>query len=84
MGSAIAIILLLIIAAVSVAMIVLTLSLNTKSEGLGAAITGSAGDSYRGVVGIEEKKRLLLQRLGYSFLVITFLFSLIYRFFFGG
>ncbi len=84
MGSIIAIILFFIIAAICVGMIVLTLSLNTKSDGLGAAITGSAGDSYRGVVGVEEKKRLLLQRLGYSFLAITFLFSIIYRFFFGG
>jgi preprotein translocase subunit SecG len=83
-GSIIAIILFFIIAAICVGMIVLTLSLNTKSDGLGAAITGSAGDSYRGVVGVEEKKRLLLQRLGYSFLAITFLFSIIYRFFFGG
>lgn len=79
----IAIILLLVIAAICVGMIFLTLSLNTKSEGLGAAITGSAGDAYRGVVGIEEKKRQLLQKLGYSFLIITFLFSLIYRFFFS-
>jgi preprotein translocase subunit SecG len=83
-GSIIAIILFFIIAAICVGMIVLTLSLNTKSDGLGAAITGSAGDSYRGVVGVEEKKRLLLQRLGYTFLAITFLFSIIYRFFFGG
>jgi len=79
----IAVVLLLVIAGISVGMIVLTLSLNTKSEGLGAAITGSAGDAYRGTVGIEEKKRQLLSRLGYSFLIITFLFSLIYRNIFG-
>jgi protein translocase SecG subunit len=76
-------ILLLVIAAICVGMIFLTLSLNTKSEGLGAAITGSAGDSYRGVVGVEEKKRQLLQKLGYSFLIITFLFSIIYHFLYG-
>jgi protein translocase SecG subunit len=79
----IALVLLLVIAGISVGMIVLTLSLNTKSEGLGAAITGSAGDAYRGTVGIEEKKRQLLSRLGYAFLIITFLFSLIYRNIFG-
>jgi protein translocase SecG subunit len=80
---AIALVLLLVIAGISIGMIVLTLSLNTKSEGLGAAITGSAGDAYRGTVGIEEKKRQLLSRLGYAFLIITFLFSLIYRNIFG-
>ncbi len=78
----VAIILLLVIATICVGMIVRTLSLNTKSEGLGAAITGSAGAPTRGVVGIEEKKAPLLAKLGYSFLIITFLFSLIYRFFF--
>ncbi|MCD6283110.1 hypothetical protein J7J84_05845 [bacterium] len=83
MSYVIAVVLLLIIAGISVGMIVMTLSLNTKSEGLGAAITGSAGDSYRGAVGVEEKKRQLLSRLGYSFLIITFLFSLIYRNLFG-
>lgn len=83
MGGFIGVILFLIIAAISVAMIVLTLSLNTKSEGLGAAITGSAGDAYRGAVGIEEKKRQLLSRLGYTFLIVTFLFSFIYRNIFG-
>lgn len=83
MSYVIAVVLLLVIAGISIGMIVITLSLNTKSEGLGAAITGSAGDAYRGTVGIEEKKRQLLSRLGYSFLIITFLFSLIYRNIFG-
>lgn len=83
MSYVIALVLLLVIAGISIGMIVLTLSLNTKSEGLGAAITGSAGDAYRGTVGIEEKKRQLLSRLGYAFLIITFLFSLIYRNIFG-
>lgn len=83
MSYVIALVLLLVIAGISIGMIVITLSLNTKSEGLGAAITGSAGDAYRGAVGIEEKKRQLLSRLGYAFLIITFLFSLIYRNIFG-
>ncbi len=83
MSYVIAVVLLLIIASISIGMIVMTLSLNTKSEGLGAAITGSAGDAYRGAVGVEEKKRQLLARLGYTFLIITFLFSLIYRNIFG-
>ncbi len=68
----------LVIAFTAVAMIFVTLSLNTKSEGLGAAITGGVGDSYRGAVGIEEKKRQLLRKLGYFFLISTFLFALIY------
>ncbi len=68
-----------VIALIAVAMIVVTLSLNTKSEGLGAAITGGAGDAYRGAVGVEEKKRRLLRRLGYTFLIVTLLFALFYR-----
>lgn len=75
----IAVIFFLVMALIAVAMIVLTLSLNTKSEGLGAAITGGAGDSYRGVVGIEEKKRQLLKRLGYTFLIVAFIFALLNR-----
>ncbi len=68
----------IVMALIAVSMIVVTLSLNTKSEGLGAAITG-AGDSYRGAVGVEEKKRQLLRRLGYTFLIVTFLFALFNR-----
>ncbi len=79
MTTVIGFILLLVIGAISVSMIVLTLSLNTKSEGLGAAITGSAGDSYRGAVGVEEKKRRLLSQFGYAFLIVTFFFALIFR-----
>ncbi|MCH7471673.1 hypothetical protein IIA79_01785 [bacterium] len=48
-------------------MVFVTLSLNTKSEGLGAAITG-ASDTYRGAVGVEEQKRRLLQYLCYTFI----------------
>jgi len=76
-----AFLILLVVGVISVAMIVITLSLNTKSEGLGAAITGQASDAYRGVVGIEEKKRQLLRRLGYTFLVLNFLLALVYRLF---
>ncbi len=54
------------------AIIVITLSLNTKSEGLGAAITG-ASDSYRGAVGVEEHKRKLLERLCYGFVLLAFI-----------
>jgi len=79
MGTFLAILSFLVIGLIAVAMIVVTLSLNTKSEGLGAAITGSAGDAYRGAAGVEEKKRQLLRTLGYTFLVITFLFALFYR-----
>ncbi|HES57965.1 MAG TPA: hypothetical protein ENO21_00885 [Firmicutes bacterium] len=61
----------IIIIAMLVGIIGITLALNTKSEGLGAAITG-ASDSYRGAVGVEEQKRRLLQTLCYSFIVISF------------
>lgn len=79
MGTFVATLSFLVIGLIAVAMIVVTLSLNTKSEGLGAAITGGAGDAYRGAAGIEEKKRQLLRRLGYTFLIVTFLFALFYR-----
>jgi len=72
---------LLVVGVVSVGMIFITLSLNTKSEGLGAAITGQASDAYRGVVGVEEKKRQLLRRLGYTFLILNFVLALTYRLF---
>jgi preprotein translocase subunit SecG len=57
-------------------LIFVTLSLNTKSEGLGAAITG-ASDSYRGAVGVEEQKRNLLRNLCYAFLFFCFLYGLL-------
>ena len=57
-----------------IAMVVLTLSLNTKSDGLGAAITG-ATDSYRGAMGVEEQKRNLLRTIGYAFLGCSFLYA---------
>lgn len=52
--------------------IVITLSLNTKSDGLGAAITG-ASDSYRGAIGIEEQKRKLLEKVCYGFVGLSFI-----------
>lgn len=54
-----------------VSMVLITLSLNTKSEGLGAAVTGSSDSSYRGAVGVEEQKRRLLQHLAYSFMLLA-------------
>jgi protein translocase SecG subunit len=65
-----------IVIILAVLMVALTLSLNTKSEGLGAAITG-ASDTYRGAVGVEEQKRYWLRTLGYSFLIVAFLYSVI-------
>jgi protein translocase SecG subunit len=57
------------------AIVAITLSLNTKSDGLGAAITG-ASDSYRGAVGVEEQKRQLLRNLAYVFMGICLVFQL--------
>jgi protein translocase SecG subunit len=59
----------LILLTVSV-IIIITLMQNTKSEGLGAAITG-ASDSYRGAVGVEEQKRRLLQMLCFAFVILS-------------
>jgi len=53
----------------------LTLVLNTKSEGLGAAITG-ASDTYRGAVGVEEQKRKLLQHFCTAFVVLSFIYAI--------
>lgn len=54
----------------------ITLALNTKSEGLGAAITG-ASDTYRGAVGVEEQKRRLLSYLSYVFVGLSFFIALL-------
>jgi len=59
--------------------IFITLALNTKSEGLGAAITG-ASDSYRGAVGVEEQKRQLLKTLCYSFVGVAFVIAIVTNF----
>lgn len=66
----------IIIIVVVAGVIFITLALNTKSEGLGAAITG-ASDSYRGAVGIEEQKRRLLRTLCYTFLALAFFHAVI-------
>ena len=63
-----------------VLIVLLTLLLNTKSEGLGAAITG-ASDSYRGAVGAEEQKRRLLQTFGYSFIALSFIYAIVLKYF---
>ena len=60
-----------IILLVVAGIIVTTLMQNTKSEGLGAAITG-ASDTYRGAVGVEEQKRRLLQQLIIAFVALSF------------
>lgn len=62
----------ILILPVVVTIIGITLSLNTKSEGLGAAITG-ASDSYRGAIGIEEQKRKLLEKMCYGFVALAFI-----------
>ena len=59
----------LILLIVSV-IVIITMMQNTKSEGLGAAITG-ASDSYRGAVGVEEQKRRLLQMLCFAFVILS-------------
>jgi preprotein translocase subunit SecG len=60
-------------------LITVTLSLNTKSEGLGAAITG-ASDSYRGAVGVEEQKRNLLRTLSFTFMGVALLYGWLAQF----
>ena len=60
----------IVILLVVIPIIYITLSLNTKSEGLGAAITG-ASDTYRGAVGVEEQKRRLLECLCYGFVALS-------------
>jgi protein translocase SecG subunit len=63
-----------------VGIIAVTLTLNTKSEGLGAAITG-ASDSYRGAVGVEEQKRRLLYNLIVCFIVLSLIAIIVKSFF---
>lgn len=59
-----------------IGIIVMTLTLNTKSEGLGAAITG-ASDTYRGAVGIEEQKRTLLKYFCVAFVALSFFWAIL-------
>lgn len=70
----------LVIIAVVLGVVGITLALNTKSEGLGAAITG-ASDTYRGAVGVEEQKRLLLRTLCYAFVALALIHALASNFF---
>jgi len=70
----------IVIMLVVVGVVGITLSLNTKSEGLGAAITG-ASDTYRGAVGVEEQKRQLLRTLCYTFVVLSLIHALASNFF---
>jgi preprotein translocase subunit SecG len=53
-----------------------TLMLNSKSEGLGAAVTG-ASDSYRGAIGPEEQKRLWLRNCAIGFISLSFVFTVL-------
>ncbi len=69
-------IILVAVIAVSGFIVFVTLSLNTKSDGIGAAITG-ASDTYRGAVGVEEQKRKLLGNLGYTFLGLCLLYAIL-------
>jgi protein translocase SecG subunit len=68
--------LIVIVLLLALGLILVTLSLNTKSEGLGAAITG-ASDSYRGAVGVEEQKRNLLRTLCFSFMATCFVYGIL-------
>lgn len=53
-----------------------TLALNTKSEGLGAAVTG-ASDSYRGAIGIEDQKRKMQKYFSIAFIILSLLFTVL-------
>ena len=71
------------LAAISVLIIIIgivmsyvTLSQNTKSEGLGAAITGQT-DSYRGATGVEEQKKKLLSYSGYAFMFLSIVYMFV-------
>lgn len=65
-----------LIIAVTGVIVWITLSLNTKSDGIGAAITG-ASDNYRGAVGVEEQKRNLLRTFCYSFMGLCLLYTIL-------
>ena len=71
--------LLIVTILLTLGLITVTLSLNTKSEGLGAAITG-ATDTYRGAVGVEEQKRNLLKNLCYTFMAVAALYGALSQF----
>lgn len=69
-------ILLVLVILLAGAIVTVTLSLNTKSDGIGAAITG-ASDSYRGAVGVEEQKRKLLGTMCYSFMGLCLVYTIL-------
>jgi preprotein translocase subunit SecG len=56
--------------------VVFTLLLNSKSEGLGAAVTG-ASDTYRGAVGPEEQKRRMLRDFSIGFIGLSLVYTLL-------
>ena len=58
-----------------IGVIVFTISLNTKSDGLGAAVTG-ASDSYRCAIGPEEQKRVWLRNCAAVFIVLSLAYTL--------
>ena len=53
-----------------------TLALNTKSEGLGAAVTG-ASDSYRGAIGIEDQKRRMQKYFSIGFIALSLIYTML-------
>jgi protein translocase SecG subunit len=53
-----------------------TLVLNTKSEGLGAAVTG-ASDSYRGAIGIEDQKRKMQKWCSIAFISLSLIYAIL-------
>jgi protein translocase SecG subunit len=55
--------------------IAFTLMLNTKSEGLGAAVTG-ASDNYRGAIGVEDQKRRMQYFFSVAFVILSVCFTL--------
>ncbi|MCB1217181.1 preprotein translocase subunit SecG [bacterium] len=66
----------ILIIIVGAVMAYVTLTQNTKSEGLGAAITGQT-DSYRGATGVEEQKKKLLSYCGYGFMGLSIVYMFV-------
>lgn len=66
----------ILIIIVGAVMSYVTLTQNTKSEGLGAAITGQT-DTYRGAIGVEEQKKKLLAYSGYAFMGLSLVYMVI-------
>ena len=66
----------ILIIIVGAVMSYVTLTQNTKSEGLGAAITGQT-DTYRGAVGVEEQKKKLLAYCGYGFMFLSLVYMVV-------